>query len=112
MKVEGYLYRVPVGRLKESEHFKSMLESAHMGGDGEGRSDEHPITLEGISNFEMESFMDVIQAKLDFCCDSLVLEADPSFSGFSLTKTSSAGNKNPLRSTLRPVGGSTTFVTV
>lgn len=62
--VEGYLYRVPVGRLKESEHFKTMLESAHTGGDGEGQSDEHPITLEGISNFEMESFMDVIQVKL------------------------------------------------
>ncbi|KAG9012548.1 hypothetical protein FRB90_006651, partial [Tulasnella sp. 427] len=41
-----------------------MLESAHTGGDGEGQSDEHPIALEGISNFEMESFMDVIQAKL------------------------------------------------
>ncbi|KAG9015662.1 hypothetical protein FRB90_004582, partial [Tulasnella sp. 427] len=41
-----------------------MLESAHTGGDGEGQSDDHPIALEGILNFEMESFMDVIQARL------------------------------------------------
>ncbi|KAG8944121.1 hypothetical protein FRC04_002159 [Tulasnella sp. 424] len=41
-----------------------MLDSADTGSVGEGQSDEHPIILEGISNFEMESFMDAIQARL------------------------------------------------
>ncbi|KAG8946615.1 hypothetical protein FRC04_011509 [Tulasnella sp. 424] len=41
-----------------------MLESTNTGEAGEGKSDEHPIILNGVSSFEMESFMDVIQATL------------------------------------------------
>lgn len=62
-KIEGYLYRVPVNRLQESAYFRDMLESPSTGIAGEGKSDEHPITLAGLSTFEMESFMDVLKAK-------------------------------------------------
>ncbi|KAG8938362.1 hypothetical protein FRC04_009021 [Tulasnella sp. 424] len=61
--VEGYLYRVPVDRLQESAYFRDMLESTNTGIVGEGKSDEHPITLAGLSNFEMENFLDVKKAK-------------------------------------------------
>lgn len=42
-----------------------MLGSEHLGGDAEGRSDEHPIALGSITTFEMESFVDVLDARYD-----------------------------------------------
>lgn len=62
--VDGYLYQLPVRRLKESKYFQEMLDDEHLGGSGEGRSDEDPIALGSITTFEMESFVDVLDARI------------------------------------------------
>ncbi|KAG8921007.1 hypothetical protein FRC01_000490 [Tulasnella sp. 417] len=62
--VDGYLFQLPVRRLKESKYFQDMLGSEHLGESVEGRSDEHPIALGGITSFEMESFVDVLDARV------------------------------------------------
>lgn len=62
-QVEDYLYRIPVSRLRESQYFKDMLDSVHTGAENEGGSDDYPIELKGISNFEMESFLDANSAR-------------------------------------------------
>ncbi|KAG9031483.1 hypothetical protein FS837_002973, partial [Tulasnella sp. UAMH 9824] len=61
--VDGYLFQLPVRRLEQSKHFQDMLGSEHLGDSVEGKSDEHPIVLEGITSFEMESFVDVLDAR-------------------------------------------------
>ncbi|KAG8912965.1 hypothetical protein FRC01_004812 [Tulasnella sp. 417] len=61
--VDGYLFRLPVRRLKESNYFQDMLGSEHLGGSVEGKSDEHAIELGTITSFEMESFVDVLDAR-------------------------------------------------
>ncbi|KAG8944123.1 hypothetical protein FRC04_002161 [Tulasnella sp. 424] len=40
-----------------------MLDSVHTGAENEGGSDDYPIELKGISNFEMESFLDANSAR-------------------------------------------------
>ncbi|KIO16902.1 hypothetical protein M407DRAFT_33457 [Tulasnella calospora MUT 4182] len=62
--VDGYLFQLQVRRLKESKYFQDMLGSEHLGGSVEGRSDEHPIALGSITSFEMESFVDVLDARV------------------------------------------------
>ncbi|KIO22953.1 hypothetical protein M407DRAFT_27523 [Tulasnella calospora MUT 4182] len=62
--VDGYLFKLPVRRLKESKYFQDMLGSEHLGGSVEGKSDEHPITLGGITSFEMESFVGILDARV------------------------------------------------
>ncbi|KIO16899.1 hypothetical protein M407DRAFT_33456 [Tulasnella calospora MUT 4182] len=62
--VDGYLFQLPVRRLKESKYFQDMLDSKHLGGSVEGRSDEHPIALGSITSFEMESFADILDARV------------------------------------------------
>ncbi|KAG8967805.1 hypothetical protein FRC05_001901 [Tulasnella sp. 425] len=41
-----------------------MLDDEHLGGSGEGKSDEDPIALGSITTFEMESFVDVLDARI------------------------------------------------
>ncbi|KAG8909856.1 hypothetical protein FRC01_006684 [Tulasnella sp. 417] len=62
--VDGYLFQLPVRRLKESKYFQDMLDSEHLGGSAEGKSDENPITLGGITEFEMESFVHILDARV------------------------------------------------
>ncbi|KAG8913831.1 hypothetical protein FRC00_001491 [Tulasnella sp. 408] len=62
--VDEYLFRLPVRRLKESKYFQDMLGSEHLGGSVEGTSDEHPIALGGITSFEMESFVEILDARV------------------------------------------------
>ncbi|KAG8912883.1 hypothetical protein FRC01_004846 [Tulasnella sp. 417] len=62
--VDGYLFRLPVRRLKESTYFQDMLGSEHLGSSVEGKSDEHAIELGSITSFEMESFIDVLDARI------------------------------------------------
>ncbi|KAG8937469.1 hypothetical protein FRC00_005171 [Tulasnella sp. 408] len=61
-EIDGYLFQLPVRRLKESKYFQDMLDSEHLGGSVEGTSDEHPIALGSITSFEMESFVDILDA--------------------------------------------------
>ncbi|KAG8913830.1 hypothetical protein FRC00_001490 [Tulasnella sp. 408] len=62
--VDGYLFQLPVRRLKESKYFQDMLDSEHLGTSVEGRSDDHPIELKGITSFEMESFAEILDARV------------------------------------------------
>ncbi|KIO22956.1 hypothetical protein M407DRAFT_114204 [Tulasnella calospora MUT 4182] len=62
--VDGYLFQLPVRRLQESKYFQDMLGSEHLGGSAEGKSDEHPIALGSITSFEMESFVDILDARV------------------------------------------------
>ncbi|KAG8944130.1 hypothetical protein FRC04_002168 [Tulasnella sp. 424] len=71
--VEDTLFHVPVRRLRESQYFRDMIDESHIGTEGEGKSDEKPIGLGGITAFEMASFLDALDArflsgnpKLDF----------------------------------------------
>ncbi|KIO22955.1 hypothetical protein M407DRAFT_27524 [Tulasnella calospora MUT 4182] len=65
--VDGYLFQLPVRRLKQSKFFRDMLDSEHLDDPDsfKGRSDEHPIALDSIKCFEMESFADVLDARYD-----------------------------------------------
>ncbi|KAG9012541.1 hypothetical protein FRB90_006644, partial [Tulasnella sp. 427] len=40
-----------------------MLDSTHIGEPGEG-TEEHPITLNGVTSFEMESFLTILSARV------------------------------------------------
>ncbi|KAG8921006.1 hypothetical protein FRC01_000489 [Tulasnella sp. 417] len=62
--VDGYLFQLPVRRLKESKYFQDMLGSEHLGDSLEGRSDKHPIALGGITSYHMESFVDILDARV------------------------------------------------
>lgn len=61
-QVEDMIFQVPMRRLKQSQYFRDMLEDAHTGLGSEGKDNEHPISLSGISAFEMTSFLDVLEA--------------------------------------------------
>ncbi|KAG8949670.1 hypothetical protein FRC04_008416 [Tulasnella sp. 424] len=67
--VEDILFHVPLRRLKQSQYFRDMIEETHTGLESEGKSNEHPIFLSGISAFEMTSFLDAL--------DSSFLSGDP-----------------------------------
>ncbi|KAG9036704.1 hypothetical protein FS837_001609, partial [Tulasnella sp. UAMH 9824] len=60
--VEDMIFHVPNRRLKQSQFFREMLEGTHTGLELEGKDNEHPISLGGISAFEMASFLDVTQS--------------------------------------------------
>ncbi|KAG8959708.1 hypothetical protein FRC00_001322 [Tulasnella sp. 408] len=64
-QVEDIIFHVPTRRLKESPYFRDMIDEAHTGLESEGKSNEHPIVLSGISAFEMTSFLDVLEASGD-----------------------------------------------
>lgn len=40
-----------------------MIDESHTGTEGEGKSDENPIGLGGITAFEMASFLDALDAQ-------------------------------------------------
>ncbi|KIO33644.1 hypothetical protein M407DRAFT_186710 [Tulasnella calospora MUT 4182] len=64
--VEDVIFHIPNRRLMQSQFFREMIEGTHTGLELEGKDDEHPISLGGISAFEMTSFLDVTQsARLD-----------------------------------------------
>ncbi|KAG8912964.1 hypothetical protein FRC01_004811 [Tulasnella sp. 417] len=63
-EVDGYLFQLPVRRLNESKYFQDMLGAEHLGGSVEGKSDDHPIALGGITEFEMESFVHILDARV------------------------------------------------
>lgn len=56
------IFEVPNRLLKQSQFFREMLEGTHTGLELGGKDDEHPITLGGISAFEITSFLDVTQS--------------------------------------------------
>ncbi|KIO33645.1 hypothetical protein M407DRAFT_17608 [Tulasnella calospora MUT 4182] len=60
--VDDMLFHIPLRRLKQSLHFRDMIDEAHTGSEGEGKSDEHRIYLSGISAFEMGSFLKAIDS--------------------------------------------------
>ncbi|KIO33641.1 hypothetical protein M407DRAFT_17604 [Tulasnella calospora MUT 4182] len=60
--VEDILFHVPLRRLKQSQFFREMIEETHTGLESEGKSNENPIFLSGISVFEMTSFLDALEA--------------------------------------------------
>ncbi|KAG9002101.1 hypothetical protein FRB93_011874 [Tulasnella sp. JGI-2019a] len=60
--IENTLYGVPRTLLLQSTIFSSMLDMIDMGGSLEGRSDDHPITLGGITTFEMDNFLTLLYA--------------------------------------------------
>ncbi|KAG8914584.1 hypothetical protein FRC01_004001 [Tulasnella sp. 417] len=60
--VDDTLFHIPLRRLSQSQYFRDMIGEAYIGSEGEGKSDEHPICLGGISAFEMESFLKVIDS--------------------------------------------------
>ncbi|KIO33638.1 hypothetical protein M407DRAFT_17599 [Tulasnella calospora MUT 4182] len=62
--VEDIIFQVPRRRLKQSRYFQDMLEDAHTGAGSEGKDNEHPISLGGISAFEMTSFLDVLETSV------------------------------------------------
>ncbi|KAG8896367.1 hypothetical protein FRC01_011862, partial [Tulasnella sp. 417] len=70
--VEDVIFHIPVRCLKQSQYFRDMIDDAHTGKELEGRSDDHPIVLGGISAFEMACFLDVL--------DSLFVFGDPGLS--------------------------------
>lgn len=49
--------------MLQSAFFSSMFENADTGGQSEGSSDDCPIKLEGITTFEMDSFLTVLEAR-------------------------------------------------
>lgn len=59
--VEDVLFHLSVRRIKQSQFFCDMIDEAHTGVESEGKSDEHPISLGGISAFEMTSFLDALE---------------------------------------------------
>lgn len=58
-QVEKYLFRIPVNDLRLSEYFRDMLDSSHVGNEAEGKSDDQPIVLNGITGQEMWHFLEV-----------------------------------------------------
>lgn len=62
--VENYYYRIPVRTLRQSQYFQDMLDAEHTGDNVEGQSDEHPIVLIGITSFEIDSLLEVLNAPL------------------------------------------------
>lgn len=63
MKVESVLFRIPMQVLRGSPYFEEMFDSKHIGTHTEGMSDDEPITLGGISAFEMENLLEVLEAR-------------------------------------------------
>lgn len=61
------MFHIPTRRLKQSEYFRDMIEDAHTGLQSEGKDNEHPIQLSGISAFEMTSFLDIMEASYVDC---------------------------------------------
>ncbi|KAG9043076.1 hypothetical protein FS837_010060 [Tulasnella sp. UAMH 9824] len=61
--VEDSLFQIPTRLLRESQYFSDMMDESHIGSEGEGKSDENPICLGGITAFEMESFLDAHDAR-------------------------------------------------
>lgn len=60
--VDDTLFQIPLRHLRQSQFFRDMINEVHTGSEGEGKSDELPIYLSGISAFEMESFLRAIDS--------------------------------------------------
>ncbi|KIO18813.1 hypothetical protein M407DRAFT_31527 [Tulasnella calospora MUT 4182] len=60
---EDTLFHIPVWQLRESQYFRDMIDECHTGSEGEGKSDENPIKLGGITAFEMACFLDALNAR-------------------------------------------------
>ncbi|KAG9038607.1 hypothetical protein FRB95_000829 [Tulasnella sp. JGI-2019a] len=61
--IESTLYGVPRFLLRSSSYFTTILELADSGGTFEGATDDNPIRLTGITCFEMESLLAVLDAR-------------------------------------------------
>ncbi|KAG8989215.1 hypothetical protein FRB94_014586 [Tulasnella sp. JGI-2019a] len=61
--IENTLYGVPRFLLRSSSYFITILELADSGGTSEGATDDNPIRLTGITCFEMESLLAVLDAR-------------------------------------------------
>ncbi|KIO33643.1 hypothetical protein M407DRAFT_17606 [Tulasnella calospora MUT 4182] len=62
--VEDVIFHIPNRLLKQSQFFREMIKETHTGLELEGKDNEHPVSLGGISAFEMTSFLDVTQSPL------------------------------------------------
>ncbi|KAG8895011.1 hypothetical protein FRC00_008148, partial [Tulasnella sp. 408] len=56
------IFLIPLRLLQQSQYFRDMIGAANTGSEGEGKSDEHPIRLDGISAFEMRSFLKAVDS--------------------------------------------------
>ncbi|KAG8921088.1 hypothetical protein FRC00_009154 [Tulasnella sp. 408] len=62
-KIENQLFSVTENALRLSSHFRSMLDSTHLGEPGEG-TEEHPIILQTVTATEMDSFLTLLSARV------------------------------------------------
>ncbi|KAG8907692.1 hypothetical protein FRC01_007603, partial [Tulasnella sp. 417] len=62
-KIDNRLFSITENALRLSSQFRSMLDSAHIGEPEEGTA-EHPIELQGVTAFEMESFLTLLSARV------------------------------------------------
>ncbi|KAG8857251.1 hypothetical protein FRB96_005926 [Tulasnella sp. 330] len=62
-KIENTLYGVPQALLQQSPFFSSMLENINTGGSLEGKSDDTPIKLGGITTHEMDNFLTLLYSQ-------------------------------------------------
>ncbi|KAG9020981.1 hypothetical protein FRB95_003102 [Tulasnella sp. JGI-2019a] len=61
--IENTFHGVPRFLLRSSGYFTTILELANSGGTFEGATDDNPIRLTGITCFEMESLLAVLDAR-------------------------------------------------
>ncbi|KAG8918412.1 hypothetical protein FRC01_001873 [Tulasnella sp. 417] len=60
--VEETLFHFPMRLLKQSQYFRDMIEESHTGLESEGKDNNNPISISGITAFDMASFLDVLEA--------------------------------------------------
>ena len=57
------LYQLSVQDLRQSPYFSEMLDDLQVGHENEGKSDDHPILLDNITESEMDSFLVALRAR-------------------------------------------------
>ncbi|KAG9019878.1 hypothetical protein FRB90_000008 [Tulasnella sp. 427] len=62
-RVHGTDFAIPRKLLMHSEFFTDLLNSKYLGEPKEGHTQDHPIELEGISELEMTSFVEVLEVR-------------------------------------------------
>ncbi|KAG8942288.1 hypothetical protein FRC03_003374 [Tulasnella sp. 419] len=65
LKIDETLYHVEKSVLCQFDTFRDMFEGAslHNWNSGEGTSDDNPITLQGVTKFEMDGLLSVLSAR-------------------------------------------------
>lgn len=115
-QIENTLYGIPTAILRQSSFFASMLGNRDTGGQLEGTDDEHPVVLSGITAFEMNSLLRILewryvwlarsgQSRLDG--SQTLTDIDASSTAASTYLLLSPWNNGPPHSTLLRCGTST-----